>query len=129
MKISKTLNISPIQHGFTLLELLVTLSIVGILSAIAIPEYRAYQQRAYDIRALGDLRTVALAEEAYFMGAEKYLSCENNSCSELPGVSRISKGVLLSVSADEEIFTGTSYHGKGSGKRYRWDSSNGGLQD
>ena len=117
------------QQGFTLLELLVTLSIVGILSAIAIPEYRAYQQRAYDIRALGDLRTVALAEEAYFMGAEKYLSCDNTSCAELPGVSRISKGVLLNVSADEEIFTANSYHAKGSGKRYRWDSSNGGLQD
>jgi type IV pilus assembly protein PilA len=118
-----------VQSGFTLLELLVTLSIVGILSAIAIPEYRAYQQRAYDIRALGDLRTVALAEEAYFMGSERYLSCENESCADLPGVSRLSKGVLLSVAADEELFTGTSYHGKGSGKRYRWDSSNGGLQD
>ena len=129
MKNTKTTLRNIEQSGFTLLELLVTLSIVGILSAIAIPEYRAYQQRAYDIRALGDLRTVALAEEAYFMGSERYLSCENDSCAELPGVSRLSKGVLLNVAADEQIFTGTAYHSKGSGTRYHWDSDNGGLQD
>lgn len=114
--------------GFTLLELLVSLSIVGILSAIAIPEYRAYQQRAFDIRALGDLRTVALAEEAYFMNSERYLACRDTGCAELPGVARLSQGVSLVVTTDEESFTADAHHAKGSGKRYRWDSANGGLQ-
>lgn len=115
-------------HGFTLLELLVSLSIVGILSAIAIPEYRAYQRRAFDIRALGDLRTVALAEEAYFMNSEKYINCQNSTCADLPGVAKLSQGVTLSVSAGDESFTADASHAKGSGKHYRWDSENGGLQ-
>lgn len=115
-------------RGFTLLELLVSLSIVGILSAIAIPEYRAYQRRAFDIRALGDLRTVALAEEAYFMNSEKYLNCQNSTCAELPGVARLSQGVSLSVDANDQSFIADASHPKGSGKHYRWDSDNGGLQ-
>lgn len=114
--------------GFTLLELLVSLSIVGIISAIAIPEYRAYQRRAFDIRALGDLRTVALAEEAYFMSAEKYVSCLNTACESLPGVARLSQGVALGVSAELDTFTADASHPKGTGKHFLWDSENGGLQ-
>lgn len=116
------------ELGFTLLELLVSLSIIGIISAIAIPEYRAYQQRAFDIRALGDLRTVALAEEAYFMTNETYLECNNATCSELPGVSKLSRGVQLSVTTDGDTFAADATHEKGTGKHYIWDSDNGGLQ-
>lgn len=115
-------------RGFTLLELLVSLSIIGIISAIAIPEYRAYQQRAFDIRALGDIRTVALAEEAYYMSNERYLACQNASCAELPGVSTLSRGVRLSVTTDGDTFAADATHEKGTGKHYLWDSDNGGLQ-
>lgn len=113
--------------GFTLIELLVVLTIVSIVSAIALPQYSAYRKRAFDLRALSDLRAVALAEEAYFLDYEKYLSCTNQSCHQLPGISTLSLGVSLGIQAGATDFTGTSTHPQGSGKTYQWDTAAGGL--
>ncbi|MBX7144159.1 MAG: prepilin-type N-terminal cleavage/methylation domain-containing protein [Oligoflexia bacterium] len=113
--------------GFTLLELLVVLTIVSIMSAIALPQYTAYRQRAFDLRALSDLRSVALAEEAYFLDFEKYLSCANQSCTVLPGIRVLSNGVTLAIQAGNTDFTGSATHPQGSGKTFQWDTAGGGL--
>ena len=115
------------SHGFTLLELLVALTIAMILAAIAIPRYQEYRGRAFDQRALSDLTAIALAEEAYFLDHEEYLSCENQSCTSLPGIAAISQGVEIAVSAAETAFTGLATHLKGSGRTFHWDSEQGGL--
>lgn len=120
---------ASLQTGFTLLELLIVLAIAGILTAIAVPQYSAYRQRAFDFRVLNDLRNVAIAEEAYFLESERYLSCSDQECEALPGIVRLSAGVTLSITAAEESFTGLASHPRGTGKEFRWDSSNGGLVD
>lgn len=115
------------QSGFTLIELLVVITIVSILSAIAIPQFHEYRARAFDVRAQEDLRSIALAEEAYFFDTEHYLSCDTSSCAELPGIARISNGVRVSVTADDTQFEGESYDSRGSGKHFRWSSERGGF--
>lgn len=115
------------MRGFTLIELLVTLTLIGILTGIALPQYRAYRERAFDTRAEMDLRHVALAEEAYFMDAERYLSCENTDCKLLPGIATLSRGTILKVDGSAGGFTGQAHHPQGSGKVFRWDSAQGGL--
>lgn len=115
------------MKGFTLLELLVSVTIVGILSAIAIPAYNEYKKTAYDAAALSDLRSTAIAQESYHFDHDEYLSCQNESCLQLPGIKAISRGVNIGLTASTSGFQGTARHNKGTGKTYRWDSEAGGL--
>jgi type IV pilus assembly protein PilA len=59
-------------HGFTLLELLVVTSIIGILASIAIPQYAAYRGRGFDSIVESQVRHVATGEEAYFAEHQEY---------------------------------------------------------
>src|SRR5262249_24412717 len=52
--------------GFTMIELMVVVAILGVLVAIAIPEFAGRQGKAYDARVMQDARNAATAEEAYF---------------------------------------------------------------
>ena len=116
------------EKGFTLIELLVVVAIIGILAAIAIPQFAEYRQRGFDARAKSDLRNVATAEEAYFADNEVYKSCTQANCGTLlPGISQLSSGVTLAITATNTGFTGTSTHPKGTGVTCNWDSSAGGL--
>jgi prepilin-type N-terminal cleavage/methylation domain-containing protein len=116
------------SRGFTLLELLISLSIIGILSAIAIPRYADYKKKAFDTRALSDLRNTAIAEESYFIDSEHYLSCANQECRDLPGMGTLSAGVNIEVDGTVTGFTGRASHPKGTGKVYIWESEVGGLR-
>ena len=61
--------------GFTLIELLVVVTIIGILAAIAIPQFAVYRQKGFDASALSDLRNAASAEEAYYSSYQIYVGC------------------------------------------------------
>lgn len=63
------------QKGFTLIELMIVVAIIGILASIAIPSYREYVQRARAADATGTLADMRIKMEQCFQDNRSYALC------------------------------------------------------
>jgi len=54
------------RNGFTLIELLIVVAIIGILAAVAIPQFASYRQKGYNTAAMSDLKNTKIVLELYY---------------------------------------------------------------
>lgn len=119
------------EQGFTTIELLIVVGIIGVLASISIPVFRSYQGRAADARAITDLRNGATAQSALYADTENFIACVDTTTCEavLPGIQSFSVNTVLNFTATDpnEAFLGISESINGTGKSFTWDSLAGGL--
>ena len=115
------------QKGFTLIELMIVIAIIGILAAIAIPQFTAYRKRSYNSAAQSDLRNAATAQEAYYVDEETYTSTITNLVGTY-GLYTSEKVAFFSVAGDVDSYTMKAYHSSGD-KTYSIKGPGGTISD
>ncbi|MDT8407349.1 MAG: type IV pilin protein [Methylococcales bacterium] len=68
------------SQGFTLIELMITVAIVGILAGIAYPSYQAHVLKSRRAIAKGDLLSLANALERHFTENNRYCGATSSTC-------------------------------------------------
>jgi len=73
------------QKGFTMVEILIVIAVIGILSSIAIPSYMSYKNKAYNASALSYMQFVSKSEESYWLNSQLYTSAPAGDGPTSPG--------------------------------------------
>jgi len=131
----KMRNVFKGEKGFTLIELLVVVAIIGILVAIAIPQFSTYKKSANDASAKSMLATVATAMEACYVTNNTYAGCNLDLApygyvADLQITVNFPSSVAGASPIDNVTWSAEASHSSGTAAPegvFHWDSAKGGA--
>jgi type IV pilus assembly protein PilE len=82
MKCILFLSLKRKSAGFTLIEVMITVAVIGILSAIALPSYTDYIRRGKTQEATSGLANMRVKMEQYYQDNRTYASYVDASCAQ-----------------------------------------------
>ena len=96
-----------VQQGFTLIELMIVIAIIGIIAAIAIPQYQNYIARSQVNRVMGEAGSLKTAVETCLMDGKTALGTSASQCDPGATGSSLLTGGNSMVSGTPATGTGT----------------------
>ena len=98
-----------LQKGFTLIELMIVVAIIGILAAVAIPQYQNYIAKSQVSRVMGETGGLRTSVESCILDGRTTLGTASDQCD--PGAT--GSNLLATATSNSAMVTGTPATGTG----------------